>query len=445
MASSRQAVTALLTEHFRYTPLTLIDDIINTVNELVYRAVTAVEDGLTAANPTSLGFTPSQQAATNSPIRQEPGQEPGTPSPHSPQKHTISSAAKSKQAQADKERERELQERQTARDAAVAGREEGEAEEGQQEYSQVRVEIENGVHQLETLLEANLDKNFDRLEIFLLRNVLSVPEELVGWNLDFNAANATLVTPETKSNDQPNPPSASDLVTLRRKLHQTQKLHAALAAESARNKALITQLRRILSPSSASHSSVSQLEKSSSETHQQQAASTRQPNLSFLTNSSSLTALRSSTLQPTDQPRRSSAKTAESQAPLTDSTRTLVKRDLPKLRALLTQLREAQVAGATRRAPARSGTEVERQEYIEGVVGRAVGEVKEEADAGGDGSKPPTVAGARERVGKDEIGAIEGIAARLGSGVATGGGDANDASGRRRTIDKDGDEIMGDG
>ena len=122
----------------------------------------------------------------------------------------------------------------------------------------------------------------------------------------------------------------------------------------------------------------------------------------------------------------------------------LMKRDLPKLRVLLGQLREAKEAGATRRAPARSGTEVERQEYIEGVVGRAVGEVKAEGDASGGGIQAPVVAGAREDVGKDEIGAIEGIAARLGSGAAPGGGDANDASRRRRTIDKDGDEIMGD-
>ena len=81
----------------------------------------------------------------------------------------------------EKEREKQLQDQQAAREAAAAGREEEEERGGEQEYSQVRVEIENGVHQLETLLEANLDKNFDRLEIFLLRNVLSIPEDLVGW------------------------------------------------------------------------------------------------------------------------------------------------------------------------------------------------------------------------------------------------------------------------
>ncbi len=42
-------------------------------------------------------------------------------------------------------------------------------------------EIENGVHRLETLLEATVDKTFDRFEIFTLRNILTVPDDLSGW------------------------------------------------------------------------------------------------------------------------------------------------------------------------------------------------------------------------------------------------------------------------
>lgn len=37
------------------------------------------------------------------------------------------------------------------------------------------------MHQLETLLESNVDKNFDKLEIYVLRNVLHVDEALVPW------------------------------------------------------------------------------------------------------------------------------------------------------------------------------------------------------------------------------------------------------------------------
>ena len=48
-------------------------------------------------------------------------------------------------------------------------------------YPESRLEIEHGVHQLETLLESTVDKNFDKLEIFVLRSILSVPEDLVQW------------------------------------------------------------------------------------------------------------------------------------------------------------------------------------------------------------------------------------------------------------------------
>ena len=37
------------------------------------------------------------------------------------------------------------------------------------------------MHQLETLLEATVDKTFDRFEIYTLRNILTVPEELEPW------------------------------------------------------------------------------------------------------------------------------------------------------------------------------------------------------------------------------------------------------------------------
>ena len=37
------------------------------------------------------------------------------------------------------------------------------------------------MHKLETLLQSTVDKNFDKLEIFVLRNILSVDEELAPW------------------------------------------------------------------------------------------------------------------------------------------------------------------------------------------------------------------------------------------------------------------------
>ena len=97
----------------------MLDDIINTVNELVCRAVNAVEAGLNAAPATSLGFA--------APIT-------------------------------------------TTQD----GLEDSSS-------SDARAEIEIGVHQLETLLETSIDKNFDKLEIYVLRNILTVPQELAPY------------------------------------------------------------------------------------------------------------------------------------------------------------------------------------------------------------------------------------------------------------------------
>jgi kinetochore protein Mis12/MTW1 len=52
---------------------------------------------------------------------------------------------------------------------------------GNEDDAEARVELENGVHQLETLLEATVDRNFDKFEIYALRNLFKVPDGLEGW------------------------------------------------------------------------------------------------------------------------------------------------------------------------------------------------------------------------------------------------------------------------
>ena len=37
------------------------------------------------------------------------------------------------------------------------------------------------MHRLETLLESTVDKTFDKFEIYVLRNILTVDEEVGGW------------------------------------------------------------------------------------------------------------------------------------------------------------------------------------------------------------------------------------------------------------------------
>ena len=157
----------------------MIDDIINSVNILSFKCVEAVEKGLLSANPTDLGFKIPPQTT---PEAQEAAR-------------AISETAKH--------------------------------------------EIENGVHQLETLLETKIDKNFDRLEIWAFRNILSVPPEIRDWvrlshyeGLNF-----------TQDNDAPN----TESVTMqRKKLRETQKLHSLLLAEKARNDATIASLKALL-------------------------------------------------------------------------------------------------------------------------------------------------------------------------------------------------------
>ncbi|KAI9820551.1 MAG: hypothetical protein M1832_003742 [Thelocarpon impressellum] len=189
MADSTPTANSLLTEHLRWTPLSLIDDIINSINELLYRAVGAVETGLLSAPPATLGF-----AHDSIPDTDGDGNELPPPA--------------------------------------------------------AKAEIENGVHALETLLEATVDRNFDKLEIYLLRSVLAIPDDVAPWlrlghhaGLDFAPAEDA--------------PTQESIDLQRRRLRQTEALHAALLRESAQNDALIAKLRAILPSATTSSSDAS--------------------------------------------------------------------------------------------------------------------------------------------------------------------------------------------
>ncbi|RKF55684.1 putative mis12 domain-containing protein [Erysiphe neolycopersici] len=177
----------LLTEHLTYRPTALIDDIVNSINILAFKATEAVERGLLAADPSDLGF-------------------------RVPLQHTSEG----------KEAARIIAEK-------------------------AKNEIENGVHQLETLLEAKIDKNFDRLEIYALRNILNVPSSVQDWIrlTHYESLNFTSHT------DEPNTESIS---MLRNKLRETQKLHAYLRAEFARNQVTIAAIKQLVSSTSSNYS-----------------------------------------------------------------------------------------------------------------------------------------------------------------------------------------------
>lgn len=96
---------------------------INSINNLIYQAISSLETGLLSTPPERLGFSHATNGSTI----------PDTD------------------------------------------------EDGNVVYPEAKLEIENGLHQLETLLESTVDKAFDKFEIVVLRNSFRVDEELLGW------------------------------------------------------------------------------------------------------------------------------------------------------------------------------------------------------------------------------------------------------------------------
>jgi kinetochore protein Mis12/MTW1 len=122
MSAPTDTTTELMTEHLQYAPLTLIDDVINSANAILYQAMDAFE---TYLRDTLIPSIPS------------------------------STASKSKAFDLD---EPEDTERET-----------------------LYKELEFGMAQVETLLENAVDRNFDAFELYVLRNVFNVPEDVDGF------------------------------------------------------------------------------------------------------------------------------------------------------------------------------------------------------------------------------------------------------------------------
>lgn len=177
------------------THQSLIDEIINSVNFLAERAVGSVEKGLQSLPPANLGFkAPPPPKARNKPTPTDDVSSSQTP---------------------------EL----------LASH-----------------EIENGTHQLETLLFASIDRNFDKFEIYVMRNILSFrPNEPKEWlrlghyeGLDFDAPG------QGGGGEGDDRPSVESIHRLRRRLQASQQLNVMLHAERARNEGLLGELRGLL-------------------------------------------------------------------------------------------------------------------------------------------------------------------------------------------------------
>ncbi|QIW96267.1 hypothetical protein AMS68_001785 [Peltaster fructicola] len=164
------------------TDASLLDEIINTVNELVFKAVDRLEEALSNAPADLLGYVlPAADAA---------------------------------------------------------GLDESSHEAALTDFKQKEIDI--GIMQLESLLNAIVDKDFDKLEIYTLRNILAVghadDSDLARWirlehyqdlNID---PGAQQITPEM-------------IQLQRRKRHETAKLNLMLKEEHVKNAAIIEQLQ----------------------------------------------------------------------------------------------------------------------------------------------------------------------------------------------------------
>lgn len=140
------AQEVLITEHLTFAPLSLVDDIINTANALLYKSVNAME-----------------QLFTNLPAEAIPDDE-----------------------------------------------------------------VESGIHKFETLLENAVDRNFDAMELFVLRNIVNIPDELIGWVRLKHHANLDFGTDDSAEVEE-------DLIKARKTYAASQKVKAMIGRERRSN------------------------------------------------------------------------------------------------------------------------------------------------------------------------------------------------------------------
>jgi len=284
------------------------------VNEVLYRCTDSFETGLSAADPSLLGFADLYASQGRTPEKDEDGQDV---------------------------------------------------------YPEARLEIEEGVLKLETLMENAVDKNFDKLEIWTLRNVFALgrgkggDEGLGDWvrlghyevcrervcgkkenGIENGCPRSTRQYQNIQSNTPQNlePPSKDitltpeALYTLRRKLIETQKLNAALVAEKTRNNAQIARLRALIQPNTTTTTTKRETRNSTSPAEQEQNQNNNAP-FAFLTHTTAAQSLGLHSLPPnTTTTTTTSDQNMEKTAPLTTHT-TFTTSQLPYLRKLLASLK----------------------------------------------------------------------------------------------------------
>lgn len=273
-----------------------------------------------------------------------------------------------------------------------------------------RLEIEEGALKLETLMIDAVDRNFDRLEIWTLRNVLCLPREegFEGW-VRLGHYEGLKIPPKD------NTITPESLYALRRKIVETNKVHAILKHQSKENEKQIERLRALLQPANR------ELRSSTSSEQDVTAVQNAAP-FAFLTHSQAAQSLGIQPLPAQAKP-TSTATAPESRTPLTTYT-TFATSQLPYLREQLAALKKHLAGGALRSGKGQEGEERsnERRIFIESQSRRVLERRGVDTRDGVEGNFD----GPRARV--DEIGALEGIASAIDAGRRgeNGGGAQND-------------------
>ncbi|POS76847.1 Mis12 domain-containing protein [Diaporthe helianthi] len=372
--------TELLTEHFGYPPVSLLDEIINSINVIAERALVSVEQGLLNAPAQYLGFGKPPNPAANTKSKRKGKQKPPP-----------------EEANLDLSPEAIEQRRHD--------------------------EISSGTHQLETLLCTSIDRNFDKFELYVMRNILCVKPDDRDWlrlghyeGLNFdNLPTHTAGKGKNEGSvdsmdvDTPDRPTVESVHRLRRRLQASQKLNTMMHAEEARNGALLGELRLLVGRVSAKGprtSGVPAVEGGA----ESQAGLGSKPPFAFLHERGDLTL-------------------ADANTPLTTTTAFSLSQ-LQALRALSTSLSSIlpNLQGGTGQGDEGGGGagrrtwRKERVEYVESAARKHLESVRG-LELGRDGEvRDGEWQGEGRRFAGGEVAALEGVVNALG-GSGVGGGD----------------------
>lgn len=430
----------------------LLDEIINSINILADKALTSVETGLLNAPPTSIGFG-NLASSTN---------------------------ANSKSKRKRKQHPDEEDDNGAVSDLSP-----------EQIEDQAHAEIAAGTHQLETLLCTSIDRNFDKFELYVMRNILCVKPEDRDWirlghydGLNFDNLPAT-VLPGTKknsaaagvaggenkdnnNNDDGNGdkmdidsssaapitskdgnddddvnldiPTITSVNKLRRRLQASQKLNALLAAEKTRNDALLNELRSIAGRTSKAAAATAAA--TAHATSEDNSTTTTTPPLAFLHNKGDLTQADAAT------PLTTTTAFALSQMQALRALSTSLSNILPDLNtssnagiaadtAATASGGESDATKTTTTTTTRRTWRKERVEYIEGAARRHLEAVRGlELDQDGE-IRDGEWQGEGPRVGAEEFAALEGVLDLLDKKVVSAEGKSNGSGSGNGDVDVD--------